>query len=61
MAEPAFPVGTIVYLKSGGVPLTVSDQIHQDNNLVDINWFAGDAFMRDVIHKDCLTTEKPNG
>jgi uncharacterized protein YodC (DUF2158 family) len=63
MGSP-LPVGTIVWLKSGGPPLTVTDigrmQIAGEA-LVDVEWFAGDVLQRDAFHRDSLTTEQPNG
>lgn len=62
-AELPFPVGSVVFLKSGGPPLTVADynMAPIDAGLVSLEWFAGDVLRRDVIHKDCLTTGMVNG
>jgi uncharacterized protein YodC (DUF2158 family) len=60
----AFPVGTIVWLKSGGPPLTVTDigaypRVVGAVEIVEVEWFAGDVLRRDAILKDSLTTEMP--
>lgn len=53
-----FETGMVVYLCSGGVPMTVSDPLNNDTNLVDVHWFdANGVLQRDLIHQDCLRTE----
>jgi len=60
MAAP-FPVGTIVWLKSGGPPLTVTDFGGRTDDVVAVEWFAGDVLRRDAFHKDTLKTERTDG
>ncbi len=51
----AFETGTVVYLKSGSPPLTVSD-VRVKPNIVTVDWFDVDAYaMRGEFHKDQLT------
>lgn len=50
-------VGSVVCLKSGGPPLTVEPAIEivpVGDPWVAVQWFNGDALMRDLIHEDCL-------
>ena len=54
-----FPVGTIVYLKSGSPPLTVSDMPGVNEDCIQVEWFDGNQPRRDVFHQDSLTTERP--
>ena len=55
------PVGTIVFLKSGGPPMTVTDICDQQDGIIAVEWFAGDILRRDAFHKDSLTTELTHG
>jgi uncharacterized protein YodC (DUF2158 family) len=51
----SFAEGTIVFLKSGGPPVTVETGLYPpDSDLVGIIWFAGDGLKRDCVHKDAL-------
>ena len=59
----SFPAGTIVWLKSGGQPLTVTDTGRHravgELEIVDVEWFAGDVLRRDSLLKHSLTMEIP--
>lgn len=56
---PARPqLGSVVYLKSGSVPLTVAEPIRSATEaatIVDVEWFVGTEVRRDSFHKNCLT------
>ena len=56
-----YPVGTIVFLKSGGPPMTVDDVRDHTDGIIAVQWFAGDILRRDAFHKDSLTTEQTHG
>lgn len=51
--EQRYAPGSIVYLKSGGPPLTVSG-ITRTDDIIDVEWFAGDELKRDGFHPECL-------
>ena len=59
--KPPFPVGTVVYLKSGSPPLTVTSYTSMLGPGVDVSveWFAGSELRRDAFHKDSLTIQRP--
>lgn len=59
-----FPVGSVVWLKSGSPPMTVTTiagglRSFRNTPLVDVEWFAGDKLCRDSFLAPSLTTDKP--
>jgi uncharacterized protein YodC (DUF2158 family) len=56
----SFPVGTIVWLKSGGPPMTVSDFPAPMPNVASVDWFNNGELKQGCFHKDCLVTEEPD-
>jgi uncharacterized protein YodC (DUF2158 family) len=42
--------------------LAVAEPMRPANDMmIDVEWFDRAEVRRDVFHRDCLTTEKPNG
>ena len=61
MADHAFSTGTIVWLKSGGPPMTVSNYPGRHMpETVDVEWFNNGELNRDQFHKDCLQGTEPD-
>lgn len=55
--------GTIVYLKSGSPPLTVTGHRYEivlGVSLVDVEWFNGAEVKRDTFPNICLQTDRPH-
>jgi uncharacterized protein YodC (DUF2158 family) len=60
----AYPVGSVVYLKSGSPPLTAMGaprQFSRDgiekHEIVDVEWFAGAEVRRDSFLAECITND----
>lgn len=57
MNTPKFPVGTVVYLKSGSPKLTV---IYNNNEgLATVAWIEGLTATQQSFPETCLTQDKP--
>ncbi len=48
-----FQTGEVVMLNSGGSRMTVSPRT-RDDELIEVQWFAGDELARDALHPDCM-------
>lgn len=54
--ERPFPTGAVVYLKSGGPPLTVNELPGTKPLVVSVDWFDTDGYAhRSEYHQDQLT------
>jgi uncharacterized protein YodC (DUF2158 family) len=60
VSEKRFPVGAVVYLKSGSPAMTVTTLNYPNQNtIVEVEWFVGGDLKRDAFLVDSLTDD-PN-
>jgi uncharacterized protein YodC (DUF2158 family) len=57
--DTPLPVGTIVWLKSGGPPMMVSSMPTVERDVVWVEWFNGGEVRRDTFDVANLQTEEP--
>ncbi len=59
-----FPVGTVVWLKSGSPPMVVSSVINgpqpADQRMISVEWFRGTDPVRDAFDADSLQSMEPS-